>query len=282
MSASFFAVTRCQSLFPVLLLLCFVIHLTACARPPLTSGDPAAPGVADALWNHYLDVSKGHESLVAVHRSYRLQLSLRYGTEGDTRRVTALLWANDQNRLRMDVAAGVGVTVANILDDGSYFVVYAPHEGRAYYHHGRQKPLLQAGVPMPFGVGDLAALLHGRFTRIFGAQTTGQALQRPGGGILFPLADSRVPGTLEMDARGLPVAWRDLQPGGWTLQISYDDAEQPLPYKLEISHGTGQRAIMLVKAREYLPLPFTDAQLSLILPEGTPVLPITQFRQASP
>lgn len=269
--------SRPYGTLPLAALLGLFLLLTACVRqvPP---GTPAPPTTAHELWNRYASVCAAG---MDAARPYRLQMSLRYGTEGDTRRVTALIWGNSDKHLRLDVSAGVGVMVASIMEDGDHFLVYAPNEQRAYFHQGAQKPLLSVGVPVPFGLGDLAALLSGRYGEVFGVHQSGEALLRPDGNIVYTLAEAPKPGTLELDAQGLPVLWQDGgkgKDGGWSLNIAYDDSPTPLPRRLEITHTGGQRAIVLVKERDYPSSPFTDAQLGLTIPEDTPVLPLRQFR----
>jgi outer membrane biogenesis lipoprotein LolB len=125
------------------LLLCALALLCACARQPVMEApSPEARARLEQTWQRYVAADDA-----VAPAPYRLQLSLRFGTEGDTRRVTALFWGNGQRKLRMDVMAGVGATVANILEDGQHFLVFAPNERKAYFHQGANKPLLQVGVP---------------------------------------------------------------------------------------------------------------------------------------
>ena len=92
-------------------LLCTLVLLCACARQPaMETPSPEARAHLEQTWQRYAAA----DAAVAP-APYRLQLSLRFGTEGDTRRVTALFWGNGQRKLRMDVMAGVGATVASIF-----------------------------------------------------------------------------------------------------------------------------------------------------------------------
>lgn len=264
-----------QSVTRGLCALLLVALLPACVRQ-MPVGTPAPPQEAEAVWQRYAVLSDAQ----AAQKTYRLQMSLRYGTEGDTRRVTALLWGNSSQQLRLDVNAGVGATVAKIQDDGDHFLVYAPMENKAYFHQGSQKPLLDVGVPMPFGVTALADLLNGRYAAIFGNQPSGNGAEMtPGGNLVFHVEQGRIAGMLELNRDGLPVGWKDGERQGWSLQLGYEDGTT-LPYKLEIAHGkTGKRAIVLIKERSTPATPFTPQQLRLILPEDTPVLPLRQFKQ---
>lgn len=260
----------------LLFLFCFLLALNACARPP-RSGTPEAPAAADEVWKRYEAYCTAQDPA----RPYRVQASLRYGKQGDTRRVIVLLWGNGDAPLRLDVTAGVGVTVARIFEDGDEFVVYAPNEHRAYFHQGRQKPLLQVGVPVPFGVADLADALNGRFGLLFGTVRQGDAVVRSNGNLAYVLSPGHTGGILELTPQGVPVYWTENSntAEAWNIRISYDDSVPPLPRKLEITHTGGQRAILLVKEREFPAAPFTASQLRLIVPEGTQMLPLRQYRR---
>ena len=255
-----------------LALLCIALFLCACARQapgPDTPGGETEESLA-RLWQAYTKAGAGTEA------PYRLQLSLRFGEEGNTRRVTALLWGNGGRELRLDVMAGVGTVVAKILEDGEHFLVYAPLENKAYFHQGATSPLLRVGVPVPFGLARLTALLTGHYAGAFG-DTYSEAAQLEDGMAQYAL-EGKPGGRLTLDAAGLPVAWRESKVDGWRMEIVYDDATPPVPRRLTLTHANGQRAILLVKEREMPEAPFTGEQMRLTLPEGAPLLPLSQYR----
>ncbi|MDE5879291.1 MAG: hypothetical protein K2G99_04610, partial [Desulfovibrio sp.] len=181
-----------------LALLCMALLLCACARQTPGPGMPQGED-AKALgerWQAYTKAGAGAEA------PYRLQLSLRFGEEGNTRRVTALLWGNGGRELRLDVMAGVGTVVAKILEDGEHFLVYAPLENKAYFHQGAASPLLKVGVPVPFGLARLTALLTGHYAAAFGESFSAGTLLADGAAE-FTL-EGRPGGLLTLNAKGLP------------------------------------------------------------------------------
>lgn len=256
-----------------LVVLCLLTILTACAGkgtnqlPPPES--PAAAERSEHLWQALVRQSDRHPP-----SPYRLGLSLRFGTEGDTRRVTALFWGNDDSHLRLDVMAGVGAVIANIVEADTRFLIYSPRENVAYFHEGRTKPLIKVGVPVPLALADLSALLNGRFLRAFGEGHTPVAATSPDTAA-FAL-EKRFGGVLTLDAQGLPVRWTENGDKGWIMEIRYD--EQNLPRRLDLTHTNGQKAIVLVKQRDTVQRPFTEEQLGLALPEDTPLLPLSRYR----
>lgn len=252
-----------------IILLCLFCLCCACARPVTQA--PQSDAAPEAIWHKMEAV--GAES----DGPYRIQLSMRFGDEGDTRRVTGLLWGNDDNAFRLDVMAGVGATIAMISEAGPDFKVYMPRENRAYFHEGSNRPLLKIGVPVPFNLAQLTAILNGRFDQVFTQEPeTGTMLAN--GGASFKLAGPFA-GTLEIDAQGLPYKWQQAS-GGWTLDLAYDAETVLLPKSLKLVNLNGRRAIILVKEREKPAQPYNESQLQMTIPDGTPLLPLSQFKSS--
>ncbi|MCL1986147.1 MAG: hypothetical protein FWG59_06850 [Betaproteobacteria bacterium] len=214
------------------------------------------------------------------HHPSRVQASLRFGGNDDGRRVIILLWENGSGPIRLDVRAGVGVNAAKILQTDSRFLVYSMQENRAYYHDGPQQGLLAYGLPLPFGLRDLAALLAGDYGAVFGLAPPNEPRSAQNGGMSLILPEKGTPGgLLELDSQGLPRSWKEKK-GGWRLSFTYDnDKTFPYPEQIEARHENGSYAILLVKERQRMDQPFTPEQLELKLPPGTPMLPIRQMQR---
>ena len=256
-----------------LVIFCCLALLCACARQPALETTPENRVALEQRWQKFAAIGAAEKA-----DPYRLQMSLRFGTEGDTRRVTALFWGNSQRQLRLDVMAGVGTTVAKILEDGQHFLVYSPSENKAYFYQGAAKPLLQVGVPVPFNLVHLADLLNGRYTAVFGNQFDKTAFSADGKAV-YDL-EGQPGGRLTLNEQGLPVEWQEQPNGkGWSMEIQYSDDAVPLPRRLNLAHSNGKRAIVLIKEREKPSQPFTKEQMALPLPEDAPLLPLAKFKQ---
>ena len=214
--------------------------LCSCAGKTLQPADPAA---AQNRWQTFTQQS----NIKAA--PFRDSLSMRFGKEGGTRRVTALIWGNGDKTLRLDVLAGVGAVVANIAQKDNHFFIYTPMQRKAYFHEGVSSPLLKVGVPLPFDLFSLEALL---------IYTLGT---RAGGEL-----------TLGPDAR--PAAWTD---GRWKLLFTPDDTG--LLHRLDLSNNKGGKGIVIVKERDHTS-PFGENQMKIQIPEGTELLPLERFQQA--
>ncbi len=244
------------------LLLIFLIN--ACAKTGPVSESPEQE-MAQARWD-LMEMKTEPEP-------YRIQFSLRFGEEGNTRRVTGILWGNDSEHLRMDIMAGVGVTVAKISDSPKEFILYSPREDKLYFHEGEEKPLLKVGMPLPFNLQMLAAILNGNYRRVFGSSYSSAETGKDGR-IAYAL-DSGPKGTLEVNPEGVPVFWSQGKQG-WQMSITPED-NSLLPRSIKFLNSDGKRALVLVKEREKAEA-FNVEQMELAFPPNTPRLPLSKYR----
>lgn len=244
------------------LIIFFALLLCACAQKTM----PPEPGEQDRaaqIWEKMQ--SAGEES------PYRIQFSLRFGEEGDTRRVTGLLWGNDARDLRMDIMAGVGALIAKIRDDENHFSLYSTQDNKLYFHDGSNKPLLKIGMPLPFSISQLANLLNGNYGAVFGKNYKEGNFNN---NMAIYKLDTPPGGTLRVNGNALPEEWK--QGGdGWILRIA--TGEDNLPKSLRLSNGEGKKAIILVKEREKS-APFDTGQMDLKVPSSAGRLPLAKYR----
>ena len=151
---------RLSAPFRLILAALLVLSLQACATRGTEIGTSAPSDASNAAWQAY----QGYASARASdHDPYRLSGSLRYGSQGDTRRVETLLWSNGYLPIRLDVMAGIGALVARIQETQDSFTAYAPNENKAIVHKGPQRVQLNFGRPVPFSLRDFSSLMRGRF-----------------------------------------------------------------------------------------------------------------------
>lgn len=238
-----------------LIIIVLALFVCACAKKP------AEKAVDDARDWELMQHAE------AVDGPFRDQLSLRFGDEGNTRRVTAILWGNDTKILRLDVMAGVGATIANVLEEPENFVIYTPRDNKAYGHKGADKPLLRIGDPLPFTLARLSELLNGHYAKVFGKE-----YEAAEGNGIYKLKNPPG-GTLILNNDGVPRAWKDK---GWSIDFT---CEGSLPKSLKMQSGTGKRAIILVKGRETPENAFGPENLQLIIPEDVQLQPLSRYRE---
>lgn len=248
----------------LLSIIALVFALWACASRAPTPDQPDAM----APWQTMLQ-----ESARAAH-PYRLQLAMRFGQEGDTRRITALLWGNGDARLRLDIMAGIGATLARISDSDTAFLLYSPREDRAYLQEGSSRPILKIGVPVPFTLRQLAELLTGQYAMAFGQEpASGPTLKD---GLACYMLEGPLAGELTLRPDGAPVEWRQAH-GGWSIRFACDE-DSRLPKSIRLANINGKFAFISVKERETVEQPFDAAQLEIKLPSHIKPLPLAQYK----
>lgn len=241
------------------LVLAFALLLSACGvktRGPLDEVDEV---LAESAWLMYQ--TRANASL---DEAFRDDISLRFGTEGNTRRVTALFWGNGTKDLRLDVRAGVGATIAMVSQKDEHFLIYLPMDQAAFFHRGATSPLLKVGVPLPFDLPKLAALLHGWNADVFG--TTHGSIGAVKDGFEYELAGG-VLGFLTLDNEGLIRSWRNDE---WTMTLARND--EGAIQRIDLRNMRGEKAVLIVRKSEILgDDTFSEAQMKLELPPDTKV-----------
>lgn len=211
-----------------------------------------------------------------------MRASLRFGKEGDSRRVTLLLWQNapvseSLNPVRLDVQAGMGTSVAKALLDDKHFLLYAPHETRAWRYDGSEQILfLHNSFPIPLTLRDLAALASGDFTDFFNAPPSPSAARRTRtGSFIFGLSAGKRGGEVELSPEGRLLRWTNHDKSR-TLEFGYD-ANAARPERVESRDADGNRAVLLVKEYTRPGTPYTPEQMDLKIPPGTAILPLKEM-----
>lgn len=246
----------------LLLLIPFLLLLASCAGRGGPVGETADPALAQKTWQAFCARAD------RAPAPYQDSLSIRFGREGDTRRVTAYMWGNGEQALRLDVMAGVGTTVAMISQQGEHFLIHTPLEGKAYFHEGGRSPLLKVGMPLPFDLFQLDALLHGRYLAVFGSTWSGALTAAKG--LTFDL-EGGIGGRLTLDGQGLPAAWEN---DDWKLAMAMD--EEGLVRRLDFANGRGEKGIVLVRERGAHER-FAESSFKVELPADTQLLPLADY-----
>lgn len=250
-----------------LIIIALLAVIWSCA--PKTAQKPGVSQNEQAVWQKFTDMSQ-----IAAEKPYRINFSLRVGEQGNTRRLTGLLWGED-NDIRLDIMAGVGAIVAKIKDTPDMFLLYSPTENRAYSHKGPNKPLFKIGAPLPFSLDKLAAALSGDYLAAF----AGALYNSNNAPQFLSYADNlyswqiqgEQPGAIFVNSDGFPVKWRDKS---WEMTLTYKDNA---PERIKLSNDDGKIAILLVKERDNIENAFSEEQMALKLPSGIEMLPLSRY-----
>lgn len=263
-----FVLTRtCAMAKNATLALC-LLTLAACSYSPPTLSPEDMKGEAGARWQAFQSLSERPAA------PFVLGGSLRFGVPDDTRRVTYLLWGNGGEPFRLDIQAGVGVTVAKAQVADGTLLLFLPQDNKAY--NGTDHPdkaLTRIGIPLPLSLRQLSDFLLGHYAQTLDNPKVIDYKPAPrGDGIVYTILTSAGISDLELSPQGLPLSWN--LPARWKVTFDYD--ENLLPRKLEAERLEGRsvptdlsgyRAILLIKNRQ-VPPPFPPSELQLALPAG--------------
>lgn len=223
---------------------------------------------------------------------YSASLSFRLKTPKEGFMLGAYVWSNAGPRghhpLRLDLQSSVGSSVAKMLEESDYFLVYDIKNDSAVVSRSPQEALATLGLPLPFSLGDMSMLMNGRYLDFFtcGDNTRPQLVattqeQRS----VFEITGGSRMGYLTVNSRGYPLEWREHdEKNGWSMKISYQDAASlmanvtplPGPSRIILEHPHGYSININVKSLKKLPAPFTAKQLELVLPPSASARELTE------
>lgn len=268
------------------LLVTFCLLFTAC--PAKTPSTPTAPPMEDAaqiIWETYVTQQN---SLTTDTMPFRLSGSLRFGPEEDTRRVTYILWGNDNQVLRLDVQAGVGASAAKVQQGNGGLLIYLPQENTAYLSlEDQAKALETLGIKLPIALNELALFLRGHSLHALELAINEptplipQATVFTENGIQYTLGQSNRQIKLELSPNATPLtlSFKD----GWNLSFKLN--EQNILSRVDGQNAEGYSLLLLIKENQN-PQPFSPEQLALIVPRDAMVYmldkPIQQAGQTKP
>lgn len=260
----------------IVCLLAAMFFLGACVRTTDTALPPVDAALAADRWERFKTASSRAEALAGPFQG---NATLYYSGKEDSQRVSTYFWGNGgQNApypLRLDIMMGPGSIIAQAREDTRGIFIYVPRDNLVY--HGEGRGLLAFGVPVPFTLADLAALVTGRFGTLFSipGDACPQASMGEKGGIAYHISGARLAGAVTLSSDGLPVTWREDAEKGWTLAIEYwPDSTRPTPRKLYISHPDGAEATFIIRELDRPSAVFTPEQLELAVPQNTRLAPL--------
>lgn len=262
-------------------LLLVVLLCASCARAPVTSRVPEDPEVGERLWKRFTTIAARAEN---ASSPFRLNATLYYSGKDESQRVSLYFWGNGAKTapypLRLDVLMGPGSVIASMREETRGLFIYAPRDATVY--HAYDDGLRAFGMPLPFTLETLAALVTGTFARAFSPDSpdTPPAFKAEGGAVVYMIDNAPLAGFLTLSDMGLPVAWEDGTENGWRLAVEYwPESTRATPRKLHVEQaGEKREATLLVRELTLLRTPFTEKQLELAVPPNTPLAPLNGAR----
>lgn len=155
--------TKCFKLLSILVLALF---FSACVKTDPQIPDEALQGHAqEALQKFVASMASYTKNTIKPlsQQPYSLTGSIRFTANDSSNRATYLLWGNGNHPLRFDLQAGIGSSVAKIMESEKDMLLYFPLDKKAVFTLTKTalNNLLNLDAPIPLTFLDLSFLARG-------------------------------------------------------------------------------------------------------------------------
>ena len=231
----------------------------------------------NAAWSSF----RAHYCVPPTAPALKVKTSLQYSQvrpRKRTNRTLMTLWGDFGGDMRMDVSASIGKLLAHIRENDDGLLVFYPSDNEAYAHANPVLGATRLGMPFPFSLKVLAAVLAGDFSAL--ASKGYAAVERINGnnpGFVFDLKHGMVT-RITLDLVGQPVLIEGkttkayAKARTWRLEINrYQEPEgkqAPLPDKVTLALDNGEKGVLHIKSRELMLTTWPTRSLDLTLPDG--------------
>lgn len=195
-----------------------------------------------------------------------------------TNRTLMTLWGDFGGAMRMDVSASIGTLLAHIRENGEGLLVFYPSENEAYTHVDPVLGATRLGMPFPFSLKVLAAVLAGDFSDLVPkGYAVARAVDGNNPGFVYDLDDGLVE-RVTLDVIGRPVLVEGTTTKSytgartWRLEINryqeFEGAKPPLADKVTLALDNGEKGVLHIKSRQLMLTAWSARSLGLTLPDG--------------
>jgi outer membrane biogenesis lipoprotein LolB len=233
-----------------------------CAAPR-----PAAPPSADearAVYKTFLANQAKNDPAPA----FSLAGSLSFARGSKSGRLNYRFYGNLKNPVRLDLTTPMGGAYAHLREDGQEFAAYVPGRNTVYRHADAKVGASRLGMPLPFTLRELAAIVSGRFGELAPAEYT--SAKKTAGGYEYAFSGDPRLSSLTLDFEGKPrhLTGRGVEP--WRVVFEEDEPAPglaaPVARKLTLTTPGGASLTLRVKSLQSRPTPYPAADLELPVP----------------
>ena len=227
---------------------------------------PAAPkvDVSRAVYQTFLDNLAKNDPAPA----FALAGSMSFENKGKSGRLNYRFYGNLKNPVRLDMTTTMGGAYAHVREDGQEFAAFVPGRNTVYRHADARAGAARLGMPLPFTLRELAAIVTGHFGELAPARYASAKKVADGYEYAFS-GDPRL-ASLTLDFAGNPrhLTGRGVEP--WTVSFADDEPAPglaaPLARKLTLTTPGGASLVLRVKSFTARQAPYPAADLELPIP----------------
>ncbi|MGM0538156.1 MAG: hypothetical protein ACQERT_03000 [Thermodesulfobacteriota bacterium] len=204
-----------------------------------------------------------------------IKASLNFSGPENSHRSTFEFWGHTGLPLRLDLMAGIGVTVSLWRIDEDGLVAYYPRQEVAYFGPDSSQGLEYLGFPCPLGGQGLANILTGQAASSLPSSYENAAPKAERRTEYRFSRQSRIQ-SLVLDDRGRITSMAGEHPYKWSLKV--DDYElingTPIARSYRLKTEQGHKAVVRIKEVRFRSQPWPEKAMSLPLPDDTSRLPL--------
>ena len=236
--------------------------MAGCAGGPHPSAPTAgeAKAVYDTFW-------ASQRSASAPVVAYSLTGSMSFAAKNKSGRLNFRFYGNMANPSRLDLSTTMGGAYAGLREDATEFTAYVPSKSALYRHPDTRQGAAKLGIPMPFTLREMAALLAGRFGEL--APSTFASAKKVAEGYQYSFSGDPRLSSLTLDFQGKPrhLTGRGVEP--WRVDFENDEpvpgGSQVIARKVTLTTPGGASLVLRVKSVQLRsePYPATDLELSV-------------------
>ncbi|MFO7801213.1 MAG: hypothetical protein R6V55_02825 [Desulfovermiculus sp.] len=243
--------------------------LQACA-PVSAPRQELPPPEADQVWSAF-EQDFAHRG----NLPFWIKASLNFSGPEDSHRSTFEFWGQTGLPLRLDLMAGIGVTVSLWRIDENGLLAYYPKQEVAYTGPDSSQGLHQLGFPCPVSIQELAGILTGQAATSLPSSYKHATLKDDRLTKYHFSQQSQVQ-SLVLDDQGRITSMAGDQPYTWSLKIDDYELINGIPiarsYRLKTEHE--HKAVVRLKEVRFRSQPWPEKAMSLSLPEDTTRRPL--------
>ncbi|MFW5734383.1 MAG: hypothetical protein ACOCWR_04925 [Oceanidesulfovibrio sp.] len=253
------------------------LPLVACAPRHAPGPEADAPPeirffrLAQQRWNVFQNAIQGAPQ---GPLDFNAAASLNYASPSSSHRVVLNFYGSTNLPLRLDLAAGIGTTIAHWREDAEGFTAYVPEEETAYIFPDSKAGMAAFGLPLPYGLQDLAQLLTGRWSALVPSEYESAVAvdeNRPEGPIRYALQGPDGRFQLTLDEEALPTAYTS--PGAESWELTFTRVEKGpaglIPGRIRMVRSPQEKALLFLKDLSILEEAVSAEKLRIELPPGT-------------
>ncbi|MHC1789356.1 hypothetical protein [Solidesulfovibrio sp.] len=254
----------------LLLLAALALWLSGCAA--ITAPPPPAADEAKAVYAAFLAAQAHNEPI----RAFSLSGSLSFAKGSKSGRLNYRFYGNFANPVRLDLTTPMGGAYAHLRETGGEFTAFVPGRNTVFTHADTRTGASRLGMPLPFTLRELAAVVAGRLGELAPARYASAKKVADGYEYAFS-GDPRL-SSLTLDFQGKPrhLTGRGLEP--WRVDFEDDEAvpgmAAAVARRLVLTTPGGATLTLRVKSVQPRQAPYPAADLELPVPAQAAIRPL--------